>query len=151
AVSTSLVHEVRPGELLHLGPPADTGLSLVDGDLLLVAGGTGLAPLRALVEHAAAEPGGRRVTLVAGARSVESLYDAITLDKLRHDWLTIVPAFSHDPLAEAGERGDALTVALDHLRAGQAVYVCGPPAMLAGSRLRLLAAGVPNDRIHLPE
>ncbi|MCW3815844.1 FAD-binding oxidoreductase [Micromonospora sp. DR5-3] len=151
AVSTSLVHEVRPGELLHLGPPVDTGLSLVDGDLLLVAGGTGLAPLRALVEQVAADPGGRRVTLVVGARSVESLYDAVTLDKLRHDWLTIVPAFSHDPLAEPGERGDALTVALDHLRPDQAVYVCGPPAMLAGSRLRLLAAGVPGERIHLPE
>ncbi|MFE9658340.1 FAD-binding oxidoreductase [Micromonospora sp. NPDC006431] len=154
AVSTSLVHEVRPGEQLHLGPPVDTGLSLVDGDLLLlllVAGGTGLAPLRALIEQVAADPGGRRVTLVVGARSVESLYDAVTLDKLRHDWLTIVPAFSHDSLAEPGERGDALTVALDHLRPDQAVYVCGPPAMLAGSRLRLLAAGVPAERIHLPE
>ncbi|MEV6816643.1 FAD-binding oxidoreductase [Micromonospora sp. NPDC051296] len=149
-VSTSLVHEVRPGELLHLGPPVDTGLSLVDGDLLLVAGGTGLAPLRALVEQVAAAPNGRRVTLVVGARSVESLYDAVTLDKLRHDWLTIVPAFSHDALAEPGERGDALTVALDHLRPDQAVYVCGPPAMLAGSRLRLLAAGVSAERIHLP-
>ncbi|MEU8260440.1 FAD-binding oxidoreductase [Micromonospora sp. NPDC048999] len=152
-VSTSLVHEVRPGELLYLGPPTDTGLSLVDGDLLLVAGGTGLAPLRALVEQVAAAPTNRRVTLVVGARSIEALYDAVTLDKLRHDWLTIVPTFSHHQLDEPGEwgDGDALTVALDHRHAGQAVYVCGPPAMLAGSRLRLLAAGVPADRIHLPE
>ncbi|MEU1886109.1 FAD-binding oxidoreductase [Micromonospora rifamycinica] len=50
-VSTSLVHQVRPGELLHLGPSHDTDLHLRDGDLLLVAGGTGLAPLRALVEQ----------------------------------------------------------------------------------------------------
>ena len=107
--------------------------------------------LRALVEQVAADPDGRRVTLVVGARSAESLYDAITLDKLRHDWLTIVPTFSHDELAEPGERGDALTVALDHLRPEREVYVCGPPAMLAGSRLRLLAAGVPGERIHLPE
>ncbi|SBT54920.1 FAD-binding oxidoreductase [Micromonospora narathiwatensis] len=152
-VSTSLVHEVRPGELLHLGPPVDTGLGLVGGDLLLVAGGTGLAPLRALVEQVAADPDGRRVTLVVGARSVESLYDAVTLDKLQqtHHWLTIVPALSHDSSADPGERGDALTVALDHLRPDQAVYACGPPAMRAGSRLRLLAAGVPAERIHLPE
>ncbi|MCW3839155.1 FAD-binding oxidoreductase [Micromonospora yasonensis] len=153
AVSTSLVHQVRPKELLHLGPPADTGLSLHDGDLLLIAGGTGLAPLRAIVEQVAAAPDGRRVTLVTGSRDVASLYDAITLDKLQqaHDWLTVVPAFSHDLLAEPGERGDALTVALDHLRGEQQVYVCGPPLMLAGSRLRLLAAGVPAERIHLPE
>ncbi|MFC8614940.1 FAD-binding oxidoreductase [Micromonospora purpureochromogenes] len=154
AVSTSLVHEVRPGELLHLGPPMDTGLHLGDErDLLLVAGGTGLAPLRALVEQAAAAPDDRRVTLVVGARTVADLYDAISLDKLQgaHDWLRIMPAFSHDPLAEPGERGDALTVALDHLRPGEQVYVCGPPAMLAGSRLRLLAAGVPAAWIHLPD
>ncbi|MEU8260789.1 FAD-binding oxidoreductase [Micromonospora sp. NPDC048999] len=37
-VSTSLVHDVRPGELLYLGPPTDTGLGLADSDLLLVAG-----------------------------------------------------------------------------------------------------------------
>ncbi|GAA2709472.1 FAD-binding oxidoreductase [Micromonospora olivasterospora] len=153
-VSHSLVHRVRPGEPLHLGPPMDTGLSLSGGrDLLLVAGGTGLAPLRALVEQVAAAPDGRRVTLVVGARTVAELYDAVTLDKLQqnHGWLTIVPAFSHDASAEPGERGDALTVALDHLRPDQDVYVCGPPPMLAGSRLRLLAAGVPADRIHLPE
>ncbi|MEU8260531.1 hypothetical protein AB0C02_07905, partial [Micromonospora sp. NPDC048999] len=116
-----------------------------------VAGGTGLAPLRALVEQVAAHPGGRRVTLIVGARTIEALYDAVTLDKLRHDWLTIIPTFSHDQPDQPSEQGDALTVALNHRHDDQAVYVCGPPAMLAGSRLRLLAAGVPADRIHLPE
>ncbi|WP_432899139.1 hypothetical protein ACQP1S_23310 [Micromonospora matsumotoense] len=41
-------------------------------------------------------------------------------------------------------------MALDHHRPGQEVYLCGPPLMVAGSRLRLLAAGVPAERIHLP-
>ncbi|MEH1027131.1 FAD-binding oxidoreductase [Micromonospora profundi] len=154
-VSHHLVHEVRPGELLWLGPPGDTGLSLDSArtrDLLLIAGGTGLAPLRALVEHIAAAPDGRQVTLVVGARTFTDLYDAITLDKLQraHGWLTVVPAFSHDPCAEPAEQGDALTVALQHHAASQTVYACGPPLMLAGARLRLLAAGVPADRIRLP-
>ncbi|MDG4817697.1 MULTISPECIES: FAD-binding oxidoreductase [unclassified Micromonospora] len=56
-VSGGLVQDVRPGDLLRLGPARDTGLHLRDGDLLLVAGGTGLAPLRALVEQVAATPG----------------------------------------------------------------------------------------------
>ncbi|WP_236145720.1 MULTISPECIES: oxidoreductase [unclassified Micromonospora] len=117
-----------------------------------VAAGTGLAPLRALVEQVAAAPAGRRVTLIVGVRTVADLYDAIALDKLdqAHPWLTVVPVFSHDPLAVPEENGDALTVALGHLRSDQEVYVCGPPAMLAGSRLRLLAAAVPAERIHLP-
>ncbi|RGC67996.1 Phenol hydroxylase P5 protein [Micromonospora sp. MW-13] len=153
--ATGHLFEVRPGEPLWLGPPAETGLTLHPRprrDLLLVAGGTGLAPLRALVEQVAAAPDGRRVTLVVGARTFADLYDAISLDRLQraYDWLTLVPAFSHDVLAGPAERGDALTLALDHHEPGQEVYVCGPPAMLAGARLRLLAAGIPAERVHLP-
>ncbi|MEV4770129.1 FAD-binding oxidoreductase [Micromonospora humida] len=152
-VSGSLVHEVRPGELLRLGPPRDTGLHLRDGDLLLVAGGTGLAPLRALVEQVAAASDGRRVTLVVGARTFFDLYDPISLDKLQcaHDWLTIVPVFSQDPNAHAAEQGDALTAALLHHRPHHQVYVCGPPPMLAAAQRRLPLAGVPADRLHLPD
>ncbi|MFV2102901.1 FAD-binding oxidoreductase [Micromonospora sp. LOL_024] len=156
-VSHTLVHEARPGDLLHLGPPVDIGLSLpagpssvrpaTAGDLLLVAGGTGLAPLRALVEQVAAAPAGRRVTLIVGVRTVADLYDAITLDKLdqAHPWLTVVPAFSHDPCAAPDEQGDALTVGLHHCRPGQDVYVCGPPAMLDVARQRLSAVGIPAN------
>ncbi|GAA4565663.1 FAD-binding oxidoreductase [Micromonospora coerulea] len=155
-VSRALVDALRPGDQLWLGPRCGTSLTLDPAsraDLLLVAGGTGLAPLRALVEQVAGSRAGRRVTLVVGARTFADVYDSISLDKLQcaHDWLTIVPAFSHDVAAEPGERGDALTVALDYHRPGQEVYLCGPPAMVAGSRLRLLAAGIPAERIHLPE
>ncbi|RAO52551.1 FAD-binding oxidoreductase [Micromonospora saelicesensis] len=155
-VSHRLFHEVRPGELLWLGPPVDTGLSLdlaSTNDLLLVAGGTGLAPLRALVEQVAAAPDGRRVTLIVGVRTFTDLYDSITLDKLQcaHDWLTIVPALSDDPCAEPAEQGDALTIALEHHQPGQHIYLCGPPAMLAGARPRLCALGIPAARIYLPK
>ncbi|MDG4801925.1 FAD-binding oxidoreductase [Micromonospora sp. WMMD980] len=154
SVSGSLVHEVRPGELLHLGAPADTGLELTDGsdELLLVAGGTGLAPLRALVEQVAAAPAGRPVTLIVGARTFADLHDAITLDKLQqaHAWLRIVPAFSDDPEAEPAEQGTAVALATYHHRPGQHVHVCGPPAMLAAARRWLTIAGVPADRLHLP-
>ncbi|SCL69077.1 NAD(P)H-flavin reductase [Micromonospora citrea] len=156
SVSRTLVHAVLPGDQLWLGPPDGTGLTLDESsrsDLLLVAGGTGLALLRAIVEQVAAAPAGRRVTLVVGARSFADLYDSISLDKLQcaHDWLTVVPAFSHDVAAAPAEQADALTMALDHHRPNQEVYVCGPPAMIAGARLRLLAAGVPAERIHLPD
>ncbi|MEU8162447.1 FAD-binding oxidoreductase [Micromonospora parva] len=155
-VSHRLVHQVCPGDLLWFGPPLDTGLSLdpaSTGDLLLVAGGTGLAPLRALVEQVAAAPDGRRVTLIVGARTFTDLYDSIALDKLQcaHDWLTIVPALSDDPGAEPAERGDALTIALEHHQPDQDIYLCGPPAMLARARPLLLALGVPAARLHLPK
>ncbi|MFD6757386.1 FAD-binding oxidoreductase [Micromonospora gifhornensis] len=154
-VSPVLVERVAPGELVWLGPACDVGLSLEasgDADLLLVAGGTGLAPLRALVEQVASAPAGRRVTLVVGSRTLLDLYDAVALDKLasaHRDWLTVVLAFSHDRDVEPAAQGDVLTVALSHYRAGQAVYVCGPPQLIEAARRRLPAAGVAVDSLHV--
>ncbi|MEU4337168.1 hypothetical protein AB0F59_21420 [Micromonospora lupini] len=61
-----------------------------------------------------------------------------------------MPAFSDDPCAEPAEQGEALTIALDHHRPDQDIYVCGPPGMLAGARSRLLALGIPATHIHTP-
>ncbi|WP_232290242.1 hypothetical protein [Micromonospora sp. ATCC 39149] len=157
AVSGTLVGEVRPGESLLLGPPCGISLLLDPSpwhDLLLVAGGTGLAPLRALVEQLAAAPDGRRVTLVAGARTPVALYDRATLEELEaaHEWLTVVPAYSHDPAAGPAEQGDSLTVALRHHTADQEVHLCGATARWwPGRGCGCSPPGVPADRIHLPD
>ena len=154
-VSPVLVEQVAAGELVWLGPACDAGLSLEasgDADLLLVAGGTGLAPLRALVEQVAAAPTGRRVTLVVGCRTLLDLYDAVALDKLaqtHRDWLTVVLAFSDDRDVEPAAQGDLLSVALHHYRQGQAVYVCGSPQLIEAARRRLPAAGVAVDSLHV--
>ncbi|MFI6785614.1 FAD-binding oxidoreductase [Micromonospora sp. NPDC050276] len=154
-VSPVLVGRVAPGELLWLGPASDVGLSLEaagDADLLLAAGGTGLAPLRALVEHVAASPNGRRVTLVVGAPALPDLYDAVALDKLQQahsKWLTVVLAFSNDRDVEPAAQGDLLSIALDHYRPGQAFYVCGSPPLIEAARKRLPLAGVAAENLHL--
>ncbi|WP_431945537.1 FAD-binding oxidoreductase [Micromonospora marina] len=155
AVSPVLVEQVRPGEVLWLGPALDVGLSLEqagDADLLLAAGGTGLAPLRAMVEQVAASESRRRVTLVVGARTLLDLYDAVALDKLQQahgDWLTVVLAFSDDRDVEPAAQGDLLSVVLHHHRRGQAVYVCGPPRLMEAARQWLPLAGVASDELHL--
>ncbi|WP_307868442.1 FAD-binding oxidoreductase [Micromonospora sp. C95] len=154
-VSPMLVGAVTPGDTLWLGPPADVGLSLAaigGADLLLAAGETGLAPLRAMVEQVAESPGDRRVALVAGARTLFDLYDAVALDKLadaHRRWLTVVPTFSHDPAVEPAAQGDLLTAALYHHRPGQAFVVCGPPGLIERARTRLPAAGVAARDLHL--
>ncbi|WP_328366563.1 FAD-binding oxidoreductase [Micromonospora zamorensis] len=154
-VSPVLVERVAAGELLWLGPASDVGLSLEaadDADLLLAAGGTGLAPLRALVEQVAASPNGRRVTLVVGAPALPDLYDAVALDKLQQahsEWLTVVLAFSNDRDVEPAAQGDLLSMALYHYRPGQAVYVCGSPRLIEAARKRLPLAGVAADSLHL--
>ncbi|WP_433532341.1 FAD-binding oxidoreductase [Micromonospora sp. CA-263727] len=155
-VSPVLVERLAPGEQLWLGSACDVGLSLEaaagGADLLLAAGGTGLAPLRALVEQVGTAPAGRQVTLVVGSRTLLDLYDAVALDKLaeaHRDWLTVVLAFADDDEVEPAAQGDLLSVALYHYRRGQAVYVCGPPRLIEAARHRLPAAGVALESLHL--
>ncbi|MFJ6200140.1 FAD-binding oxidoreductase [Micromonospora sp. NPDC092111] len=154
-VSPVLVEQVAVGELLWLGPACEVGLSLAaagDADLLLAAGGTGLAPLRALVEQVAASPGRRRVTLVVGSRTLLDLYDAAGLDELRRahgDWLTVVLAFSDDEDVDPTAQGDLLSLVLYHHLPGQAVYVCGPPQLIEEARTWLPIGGVDPADLHL--
>jgi NAD(P)H-flavin reductase len=157
-VSTALVNSVRHGDVLRLGPPVGGGLTLTSGtgrDLLLIAGGTGLAPLAALVEQVAAEHAGaaapRRVTLVVGARTARSLYD---LDRLRQyaagwSWLKLVTALSEDP-GQPGENADAVDAALrqEGLQ-GREVFVCGSDEMVAATVKRLVESGVPDGDLRV--
>ncbi|TDC44896.1 oxidoreductase, partial [Micromonospora sp. KC207] len=160
-VSPVLAHHAAVGEYVWLGPPYHAGLTLDPddhGDLLLAAGGTGLAPLRAITEHrtttGTTNGRQRRVTLIVGARTLEDLYDSITLDTLQtthHEWLTIRPTFTDDPLTDPAAQGDVLTALLDHYRPGHHVHVAGPPALIDHARHRLPLAGIPADHLHLAE
>ncbi|GAA0932498.1 globin domain-containing protein [Virgisporangium aurantiacum] len=151
-VSNALVNTVEPGDTLRLGAPVGKRLTTTDDsgrDLLMLAGGTGLAPLKAVVEELAATERPRRVTLFAGARTEPDLYDLKALRDMesRLPWLTVTPVLSHDPYF-AGERGAVTEVALRHGRwRDHDIYACGPDDMVSDAVIRLVAAGVPTDRI----
>ncbi|MFJ2028361.1 globin domain-containing protein [Streptosporangium sp. NPDC087985] len=153
-VSTALVHGTQRGDLLRVGAAVGERLTLnpnLPRDLLLIAGGTGLAPLKALVEQVAYEGPMRRVHLFVGARTYRELYDLEALAKLdaQHPWLTVVPVVSHDPFYR-GERGYVVDTALRAWR-GQEVFVCGSGEMVQATVARLLDAGVPHEQIRFDE
>jgi NAD(P)H-flavin reductase/hemoglobin-like flavoprotein len=151
-VSGALLEVLRPGDVLRLGAPVGHRLTLSpedQSDLLLLAGGTGLSPLRAVVEQVASEGGNRQVHLFAGGRGVNDLYDMATLSRYAqmYPWLTVVPAVSDDPTFH-GARGTVVDVALK-LRTwdGHRVHVCGSPAMVTGTLDRLAAAGLDKEAV----
>jgi NAD(P)H-flavin reductase/hemoglobin-like flavoprotein len=150
--SWALVDATKAGQVVKLGPPSG-GLVLDHSrprDLLLVAGGTGLAPLKALVEDVAAHGGGRRVCLFVGARTKEELYDLQALTELdrRYPWLAVVPAVSEERHFD-GHRGPVVeAVARYGPWTGFEAYVCGPPAMVAASVARLRELGIGPQVIH---
>ncbi|SHL77081.1 globin domain-containing protein [Actinacidiphila paucisporea] len=151
-VSPALVYRVRQGDVLRLGAPVGDRLALrrSDGrDLVLIAGGTGLAPLRALVEEIAWHGPPRRVELFFGARDTQGLYDMSALRQLAqaHSWLRVTPLVG----ADAGTF-DNRSLAGPVLRAGVgrdcAHYVCGSPATVAATVRDLATGGIPQELLH---
>ncbi|GAA0427599.1 globin domain-containing protein [Acrocarpospora corrugata] len=150
-VSTALARHTRIGDQLLLGPPVGT-MALTDSgrDILCVAGGTGLAPLKAIVEQVIAS--GRRpgVHLLVGARKAVDLYDMADLVRMESGfpWLRVLPVVSEEP-AYDGMRGRLPDVMERfHSWAEHEVYVCGPASMVNETVRRLQRAGIPPGRIH---
>jgi NAD(P)H-flavin reductase/hemoglobin-like flavoprotein len=154
-VSTVLSRGADVGERLRLGPPL--GSLTLDAEserpVLMVAGGTGLAPMLALVEQLAAGGNRRRTSLFFGVSTEREIYAKPKLTELggRHDWLTLVTAVSDDDHypGEHGLIGDVAVRSGDWT--GHDVYVCGPPAMVEATIKRLVEHGVPEIQIRYEE
>ena len=100
-VSATLVWRLQVGEFLRIGEPYGT-MTLDEHsnrDIVCVAGGTGLAPIKSLVEDVARNQRSRWVHVFVGARTREDLYHLPALNKLagRCPWLSVVVACSRGP------------------------------------------------------
>ena len=154
-VSSALVHHTQVGDTVRLGPPV--GSMVCDPrsqrDVLLIGGGTGLAPMLALAEELSRWNDHRRVHLYFGVRRVDDMYGLDRLAALvrRDPWLRVVPSVSED-YRFRGERGVIADVlhrhAMEHDNwTRHDVFVAGSGPMVAGTVARLLDLGVDERRI----
>jgi NAD(P)H-flavin reductase/hemoglobin-like flavoprotein len=150
-VSGPLVWRARVGDVLRLGAPQ--GEMRVDQQsgrhILAVAGGTGLAPIKSIIDDMTKWNTSRSVTLLFGVRHSLELYDMEALHRMSvlNRWLTVVPVVSEEP-AFVGEQGMLPDVlARKGYWAERDVLVCGSPAMTRATHDRLVSLGVPADRI----
>jgi NAD(P)H-flavin reductase/hemoglobin-like flavoprotein len=156
AVSMALTGQTAVGTELRLGPPVGV-LTLKeprpDRGLLLIAGSTGLAPLKAIVDQLTTLPQPPDVHLFFGARRADGLYDLDSLQKMaaEHPWLTVTPSVSADPRF-AGETGSLPDVVARHGDwSGHDAYLAGPSEMVQDTAARLASAGTPKDQIHIED
>jgi len=146
-----------PGDMLTVRGPYGTGWNITDGvggDLVFVAGGIGLAPLRsALLGALANRAAYRRVILLYGARTpAEQVFRddlarwaggdggvalEVTVDRAAHGWTGPVGLVTH--LIPRARFDPANTLAL----------VCGPEVMMRFVAVALIDAGVPAGRIRI--
>ncbi len=153
---SSALCATEPGGVIGVRGPFGTAWPLeqaAGGDLVIVAGGIGLAPLRPAIRHALAHRDDyEAVCLLVGARTPADLVHAgeverwlalpdveagVTVDSATGDWrgpvgvvTRLVPGATFDP--------DATTA-----------LVVGPELMMRFTVATLLECGVPKERIHV--
>lgn len=115
--------------------------------IILVAGGTGFAPIKSIVEHAIHAGITRPMTIYWGARDRAGLYlpELPTQWAAAHSHIRYVPVLSDE--AWDGRTGFVHRAVLDDhadLAAFQ-IYACGAPAMIDAARADFTAAGLPEE------
>src|SRR5690606_25999875 len=134
------------------GPLGSFALGEGNAPVVLIAGGTGFAPIKSMVEDLIASGGQRSLTLYWGARSRAGLY----MDEVARSWEQTLPGFRYVPvLSDAGAAdGWAGRTGLVHHAvmadlpdlSGHEVYACGAPAMIDAARADLIArCGLPSN------
>ncbi len=122
--------------------------------LVFVAGGTGFAPIKAILEHALATGSTRPMHLYWGARSRRDLY----LDALAASWAQQHANFRYTPVLSQPHEEDqwhgrtgwvheAVLADYPDLSAYE-VYASGPPPMIEAVKTSFSAHGLAQDRLH---
>lgn len=166
AVSPAVVTQTGPGDRWRLsGAHGGLRVDRDGGDVLMVAGSTGIAPLRALIMDLGRHGDGPRVHLFFGGRHPCELYDLPTLWELArlNPWLSVTPVseFHGDP-PWAADYPDPRPPRGLHVRqtgrlpevvsryggwGDRQILICGRPDMVLATRAALIANGAPPGRI----
>lgn len=123
-----------------------------DGEMICIAGGSGLAPLVSILEQARVNRVKRRCLMLFGARRQADLYQLDLIQNIAENWqgsFQFIPVLSHEPADSdwTGARGlvtEHIPAALGPEAEG---YLCGPPPMIDAAIEKLVASGVGLDRI----
>jgi NAD(P)H-flavin reductase/ferredoxin len=152
AMSGYLTERARIGDRVEFtGPMGSFYLRELARPALLLAGGTGLAPLLSMLERLAQQPVAHPVHLIYGVTTDQDLVHLDTLE----DYAEVIPGFTFDhcvadPSSTARNKG-FVTNLMDNgtLHDGDAdVYLCGPPAMVEAVRGHIAALGVTPASFH---
>ena len=144
-----LLQHLNEGVEVELdGPKGDFRLGLFDSKpLLMLAGGTGFAPIHSMMEYAMAHNISRQVTLYWGVRSRDELYCDETIKAWAREcgWFNYVPVLSHDDWqGRTGLVHEALLADYESL-VGHEVYVSGAPQMVKAAYDTFLARGLAEN------
>lgn len=152
---TTYVHEyLKEGEEMRAtGPYGSFYLRDSNRDILLIATGSGMAPIKSMLHQIANHGIQRNVTFFFGARTKEDLY----YDEQLRRWESELPRFTYVPTLSRpapedrweGEKGRVTDLIQKYFTETNAdVYICGAPTMVESCVELLTKKGVPEERIY---
>jgi NAD(P)H-flavin reductase len=152
-VSRAIVAHTRCGDTWRIGAPMGrmTPQHRNDHPLLLVAGGTGVAPFTAIVTDMARRGIARRTELFIGGGTWADLYDLPRLRQLSYElpWLNVIPVLEREAPGSGAEIGTLAEIVTRYgAWTDHDVFVSGSPDMIRTTISKMLVAGTPLDNIH---
>ncbi len=146
AMSGYLTDRAAVGDALTFtGPHGSFFLRETDRPVLLLAGGTGLAPILAMLRKLRAAGSHRKAHLIYGVSTDDDLVELDTLAEVAaglngFSWDYCVS----DPTSAAENKGYVMSLMRpEHLYDGDvAIYLCGPPPMVESVRKHVAEAGI---------
>ncbi|KQW88592.1 CDP-6-deoxy-delta-3,4-glucoseen reductase [Massilia sp. Root418] len=148
---------MKERDILRFEGPLGTFFVRDDSDkpMVLLASGTGFAPIKAIVEHLVQTGSQRKMVLYWGGRRPQDLY----MDALCREWAASLPNFQYVPVVSNAEAEDnwngrsgfvhhAVMADLPDL-SGYQVYSCGAPVMVESAKKDFVArCGLPEDEFY---
>jgi ferredoxin-NADP reductase len=150
-VSPYLTSDVRPGDKFELRGPIGgyfVWTVAIGGPLFVVAGGSGIAPLMAMLRHRAAAKSTTPALLLYSSRTFEDIIYRKELDRLaaRNDGLTVVYTLTRrQPPGWTGGAGridrEMLAGVGFSAKARPKIFICGPTGLVESTAQSLLELG----------
>jgi ferredoxin-NADP reductase/ferredoxin len=154
---SNFIHRLRPGDCMQVEGPYGN-FRLDDGsprDVLMVATGTGIAPIKSMLLSLLEQTGMRRVRLFFGLRNVSDLFYTKMLSDLRATHSRFEPTIilsQPDPVEWRGLRGRVTDLIRDQVSPEEAshtdVYLCGGRSMIEDVKQLLIHKGMSLEHMH---
>ena len=153
---TDRMHAMKPGDVLGIRGPFGNGAVLenIPGrDLLFVAGGLGLAPLRSLINQAHAKRDwAGKIHILYGCKNPEEQLFKGDLERWKDD--PSIEFHQTVDVADESWKGNVgvITTLFDRIKISPRTttpVICGPPIMYKFVIMKLLAMGIPERRIYM--
>ncbi|MFC1503973.1 NADH:ubiquinone reductase (Na(+)-transporting) subunit F [Spirochaetota bacterium] len=155
-ICTTYVHKIlKKGDKVRMnGAYGDFFLRDTERNIIFIAGGSGMAPVKSILLDMAEKGSKRKIIYFFGARSVRDLFlvDEMKALEARLEGFTFIPALSEPADSDNwnGETGLITEVVDKHITSGEntEAYLCGSPGMIDACLKVLSAKGIPDALIY---